>query len=190
MRYTSFLKLFLLLVFLTVSFSVFAESVLEEKQYLSDICSNYISLLDNKSIKEVYPVFDESKGVSGKIYGFECLNLAKGETDKYTCIYSFENTDLNGAYIKLQEILSNRHKKKNRNIILRRNMPLSNAEDRLNLTQSLKKENQGYTCYYVKSNNELWIHTEPVKGKKAVFILKNNNDNASIYFYENIMPNE
>ena len=116
--------------------------------------------------------------------------MAKGKKNKYVCIYSFENTDLNNAYSKLQDILSNRYLEKNKNIILRKTMPLTNAEDSVNLTQSVRNENQGYTCYYYKNKNEIWIETKPEKNKEAVFIIKENNKNTDIYYYENILENE
>lgn len=188
-KYIFNLKLIILLILTAYSFQVSAQSVLEEKSELSDICISYIKLNENKAITDAYPVFSGT-GTAGKIYGFECLNMAKGQQDKYVCVYSFENTNLNNAYSKLQDILSNRHKKKNKNIILRKNLPSTNAEDSLNLTQSVKKENKGYTCYYYKNNNELWIETKPVKNKEAVFIIKENNKNTDVYYYENILPNE
>lgn len=183
------LKFIVLFLFIFYSIPVLAENVLEEKSELSEKCSSYIKLNENKAITDAYPVFSGT-GAAGEIYGFECLNLAKGQQDKYACIYSFENTDLNNAYSKLQNILSNRHKKKNKNIILRKSIPSTNAEDSINLTQSIKEENKGYTCYYYKNNNEIWIETKPVKNKEAVFIIKENNKNTDIYYYENILANE
>ena len=179
----------IILLFLIYSIPAFAEKALEEQNELSEVCENYITVNQNKTITDAYPVFAGS-GAAGSIYGFDCLNLAKGQQDKYVCIYSFENIDLNEAYDKLQEILSNRHKKKNKNIILRKSMPLTNAEDRLNLIQSVKEENKGYTCYYYKNNNELCVERKPLKSKEDGFIIKENNKNTDIYFYGSILPNE
>lgn len=183
------IKLIVLFIFIFYSLPVFAENVLEEKSELSRKCKNYITVNQNKDLKDAYPIFSGT-GTAGKIYGFECLNLAKGKKNKYVCIYSFENTDLNNAYSKLQDILSNRYLEKNKNIILRKTMPLTNAEDSVNLTQSVRNENQGYTCYYYKNKNEIWIETKPEKNKEAVFIIKENNKNTDIYYYENILENE
>lgn len=178
------LKLFIFSLFLIsfIPLNSYALNIIEPKDNLTNKCINFMNNLINNDIIEIYPQFAKN-GNESIIYGFKCLNLDKGNKKNYTLIYEFYNADMKETYYKLHNILSNKSKK---DIFIRKNIPDNNAEDGINITTSIKNENQGHTCYIYKNENELWIGTKPTKWKSAVFIIQQNDNNSKIYFYETL----
>ncbi|TLD85490.1 hypothetical protein [Helicobacter sp. MIT 05-5294] len=171
-------------VLLVVSSFAFAQDSRKEENNLSKACIQYAEKIKNKDILDVYSMFDK-KGQEAKLGGFTYQNLNVDKLNAYIRLYEFQGVDLNGAYNNLLQIILN-----NKNLSLRKSLPQQNEEDTLYFMVSLKGENNGKTCYIRQNSNELWIESEPLKDKKFVFILKQENKNTKLYYYETISFDE
>lgn len=172
----------------TLFFGVFAlaQNAMTEEKELSEVCIDYQSLVQNKDILNAYPFF-KGEGIESKnAKPFSYRNLNPNQTNAYVRLYAFEKGGLSQAYKNLLEILQNNPNKP----LLRKTLPQQDAEDTLRFVKSLEKENDGKTCYIIKSENEIWIHSQPMKPKEFIFILRQEEQSTKLYYYENITFDE
>ena len=154
--------------------------VLQEEKALISKCEDYAKKIKDSSVSVFYPFFAKEGKRTSKD-SFTYLNLNFGGADAFIRIYEFENTSLKQSYENLKNIL-----KKNENIKIRETLPNQNAQDSLKFQVSVKNENDGHTCYIYKNSDEVWIQSNPQKGENFVFILKQENQNSKLYYYEKI----
>lgn len=186
---------FVLSLFISVN-STYAANPIVNLDGLTENCTDYANIVKNSSIKEQYPEFDEEKNkytekqikLNDKIYTYKQIYLKNAESTGKSYkvrIYDFHDCNDMEIYDNLRRIINDVNIKK---IILRKNMPNKDAEDRVLLTESQNIENAGFTCYIKKDDNEYWIKTEPTKTKEAVFII--DSKNQKLYHRENILNDE
>lgn len=162
--------------------SVVFAGILEEKKSLTQICEFSTKKISGRGIGDIYPFFMVKEDKEVFKDDFSYLNLNPNKTDAFIRLYEFKNTSLQNAYGNLLSIL-----KDNGNIKLRNILPKENAEDALKFQMSILNENDGYTCYIYNNPNELWIESTPQRGKRFIFILKQEGGDSKLYYYEKIV---
>lgn len=177
-----------LVVYFALFFGVFtlAQNAITEEKELSEVCTEYQSWVQNNDIFNAYPFFSRKGIKSQNAKPFSYRNLNPNQTNAYVCLYAFEKGSLSQAYENLLVILQNNPNK----TLLRKTLPQQNAEDTLRFVKSLEKENNGKTCYIIKNENEIWIHSEPMKPKEFIFILRQEKQSINLYYYEHITFDE